>query len=293
MASTAHPNLCRRLRLAVAGAAVAIALTAATAAASPPAPMQVQAAGPAQQGADPDRRAGTPPPGFLLERGRFTPVTLPPGLEDLTLRGIAPIDLNDRGQIVGTYEEPIGGAVRGFLLDKRVRFTRINPPGAKGTQPQGINNRGQIVGKYSNTTGAVSENGAKVRGFLLDRGRYIRLDFPGSVTSQAFDINDRGQIVGEYQDADGVFHGYVWERGRFRTLPTGAAIGINNRGRIIGTTGDDATAPVGFLLDRGRLTTFSVPGAQATIPYGINDRGQILLPAPGAFTKGRGVRIGG
>jgi hypothetical protein len=87
----------------------------------------------------------TPPPGFLLERGRFKPVALPPGLEDLTLRGIAPIDLNDRGQIVGTYEEPIGGAARGFLLQGG-RFTRINPPGAKGTQPQGINNRGQLAG---------------------------------------------------------------------------------------------------------------------------------------------------
>jgi hypothetical protein len=30
-----------------------------------------------------------------------------------------------------------------------------------------------------------------------------------------------------------------------------------------------------------------------TIAADINDRGQILLPAPGTFTKGRGVRIGG
>ena len=30
-----------------------------------------------------------------------------------------------------------------------------------------------------------------------------------------------------------------------------------------------------------------------TIAADINDRGLFLLPAPGAFTKGRGVRIGG
>jgi hypothetical protein len=30
-----------------------------------------------------------------------------------------------------------------------------------------------------------------------------------------------------------------------------------------------------------------------TIAADINGRGQFLLPAPGAFTKGRGVRIGG
>jgi hypothetical protein len=231
MASTARPNLGRRLRLAIAGAVVATALTAASAAASPPTPTGVQAAGPTRPDSGPAAGTGTPPPGFLLERGRFKPVALPPGLEDLTLRGIAPVDLNDRRQIVGTHEESIGGAVRGFLLDKRGRFTKINPPGAKGTQPQGINNRGQIVGKYSNTTGAVSENGAKVRGFLLDRGHYLRLDFPGAVTGQAFDINDRGQIVGEYQDTDGHFHGDVWERGRFRTLPTGPPPGSTTAAR--------------------------------------------------------------
>ena len=208
----------RGLRLAVAGAVLLSALTATTASAASPTPMEVSAPDRPWLGAAASATPGswtgaftrprTPIPGFLLERGRFKPVTLPPGLEDLTLRGIAPIDLNDRSQIVGTYEEPIGGAARGFLL-QRGRFTMINPPGAKGTQPQGINNRGQIVGKYSNTTGAVSENGAKVRGFLLDRGRYLRLDVPGAVTSQAFDINDRGQVVGEYQDAAGVFHGYL------------------------------------------------------------------------------------
>jgi hypothetical protein len=115
-------------------------------------------------------------PGVPVEPG-----SLPPGLEDLTLRGIAPVDLNDRRQIVGTHEESIGGAVRGFLLDKRGRFTKINPPGAKGTQPQGI--------------------------------------------------NDRGQIVGEYQDPDGHFHGDVWERGRFRTLPTGPPPGSTTAAR--------------------------------------------------------------
>jgi hypothetical protein len=48
MASTARPNLGRRLRLAIAGAVVATALTAASAAASPPTPTGVQAAPSAQ-----------------------------------------------------------------------------------------------------------------------------------------------------------------------------------------------------------------------------------------------------
>src|SRR5512133_988859 len=226
-----------------------------------------------------DPSVSSPPPGFLLERGRFKPVPIPRGLEDLAPQGISPIDIHDQGQLVGSYTDPTG-AEHGFRLDRN-RFTTVDVPGAKGTQAQGINNRGQIVGKYSTTTGAVSENGAQVRGFLLDRGRYVRLDVPGSVTSQAFDINDRGQVVGEYQDAAGRFHGYVWERGRFTTIDrpgqpgTTTATGINNRGQITGQAGP-LEARIGFVLDRGRFTTFRVPGAQVAFAYGINDQGQVV-----------------
>ena len=148
-------------------------------------------------------------------------------------------------------------------------------PGAKGTQPQGINDRGQIVGKYSDVSGKVS-SGVPVRGFLLDDGRYIRLDFPGAVSSQALDINDRGQIVGEYEDADGDFHGYLWDRGRFRTIKADSATDINNHGQITGLRVKADGTFQGLMLDRGRVTTFTVPGARLTVPYGINDQGRIV-----------------
>jgi probable HAF family extracellular repeat protein len=217
---------------------------------------------------------GSSVPGFLLERGRFLPVAIPRGLEDLAPGGISPIKINDRGQIVGSYLSP-AGAERGFLLDRnRNRFTTADVPRAMGTQAQGINNRGQIVGVYSDTSNP-SVTGAQLRGFLLDAGRYIRLDFPGATSSQAYDINDQGQVVGEYQAADGTFHGYLWHRGRFRALPTGGATGINNHGQITGTIGDAATLH-GFVLTGNRVTTFEAPGAPVTFPFDINDRGQIV-----------------
>jgi hypothetical protein len=147
MAPTARANLGRRLRLAVAGAGAVTALTVATAGASPPPPMgDATAMGAARPDASPSRDPGasSPTPGFLLERGRFKPVVIPRGLEDLAPEGIGPTGINDRGQITGAYNDP-AGTPRGFRLD-RGRFTKIDVPGAKGTQPQGINNRGQIVG---------------------------------------------------------------------------------------------------------------------------------------------------
>jgi probable HAF family extracellular repeat protein len=99
----------RLLRLAVAGAVVT-ALTAAAAAAAPPtrtgdaASMGVQADGLSRLGAG-DSGSGTGPrspfPAFLLDRGRYTAFGAPrPGVE------LYPLGINDRGQIVGNYQNP-------------------------------------------------------------------------------------------------------------------------------------------------------------------------------------------
>jgi probable HAF family extracellular repeat protein len=282
MASRSRSSLARLLPLAVAGAVVVTALTVASAGASPPTPLGGTDAQLSRPGASPSHTRGvsSPPPGFLLERGRFKPVAIPRGLEDLAPEGIGPFGINNQEQIVGEYVDG-RGAGRGFLLD-RGRFTRIDVPGAKATNAQKINNRGQIVGMYSDTSTVLEDPGVPLRGFLYDRGRYIRIDPPGAVSSQALGVNDKGQVVGDYQDADGVFHGYVWERGRFRTIdrPSTAATSatdINNRGQITGVTGDPtAGSVVGFVLDRGRFRTFQVRGAPFTFPFDINERGQIV-----------------
>lgn len=211
----------------------------------------------------------------------------PRGLENLVASPLGPVAINDSGHVTGNYLDPTGRE-RGFLLDRnRNKFTKVAVPGAVGTQGQGINSQGQVVGAYSDT-GPTSVTGAKLRGFLLDHGRYLRLDYPGALSSQAGDINDRGQVVGEYQAADGTFHGYLWQQGRFRTLPApGGATGINNRGQITGVAGDITTAD-GYLLDGNRVTTFEAPGAQITIPYDINDRGQVVGVSAASLTATTG-----
>ena len=181
----------------------------------------------------------------------------------------------------------------------------------------GINNRGAVVGGYADADG-------REHGFLLERGQLTVIDHPdapedpAASNTAAADLNDRGQVVGYYADANGTYHGYLYDKGRFTRIdPPGAAdvagfattapSGINHRGQVVGQSVDAAGVLHGYLWEQGRgFTTIDPPGAGeactelpdggrvcGTIAADINDRGQILLPAPGAFNKGRAVPIGG
>ena len=83
----------------------------------------------------------------------------------------------------------------------------------------------------------------------------------------------------------GTVHGFVWERGRFTSFDVPGSIytqafGINNRGQITGGYRDASGRQRGFLRDGHRSQTLDTPGGN--IAYGINDRGEIILPDPRA-----------
>jgi len=207
---------------------------------------------------------------FVLDKGRFTAFDAPG-------QGAAEFQrINDRGEIVGAYGKERG--LGGYLRDRGGRFTEITVPGAASTAPLDLNDRGEIVGNYQ------VEVGGTVHAFLRDkRGGFSTIQVPGAVQTQAYGINNHGQVVGDYYQADGVPHGYLWERGRIRTIDgpvgTGATLtAINDQGQILGLYADPGDAPGtidGFLLSRGRYTTIDDPDAVLTLPLGINDRGEI------------------
>jgi hypothetical protein len=144
---------------------------------------------------------------------------------------------------------------------------------------------------------------------LVRDGRFRSLpDAPGAIITVHRGLDDRGRTVGTYiddgavPDAGGFFppesiHGFVHDRGRFRTIDIPGVVAfpydINNRGQIVGVSvdanaapGPDGLPPAGaqhaFLWERGRVTIIDPPDTvYAPNAYSINDRGQAV-----------GVRVG-
>jgi hypothetical protein len=77
---------------------------------------------------------------------------------------------------------------------------------------------------------------------------------------------------GTYFDAQGLRHGFVLDRGVYRTVDAPGAVqtaiaDINNRGQILGTSLDGQGAFRSFVLTRGVVTTIEdVPGASSPRP---------------------------
>jgi len=227
--------------------------------------------------------------GYLLHKGGFVTIDFPGG------SGGHAHGINSGGAIVGEYF--IGKTFHGYLLSDGV-FTEIDFPGAQNTRANGINSAGEIAGSYvdnngNNNTGG--SNGSKGHGFLLSGRVFTTIDFPGATYTEAWRINDNGQIVGRYQSGDGNFHVYLLTvpSGTFTSIDYPGATtavggftqmgGLNNNGDIASdycnssNCGlDTAGALHGFVLSGGVFTSLDMPGAAATVAFGINDRGVIV-----------------
>src|ERR1700730_2313174 len=182
-------------------------------------------------------------------------------------RIIDPTGINNRGQIVGRYDDSTG-AEHGFFFGAGA-ITIINVPGASSTIATGINNRAEIVGFFSNSTGGGS--------FLYSKGSFAILKAPGSLTTVAFGINDHSQIVGSLGSVS-----FFYSRGKFTSFAVpGARVttarAINNSGEIVGdfaNPGSDISQA--FTYDDGKFRTIDVPGHSNSGAFGVNNEGEIV-----------------
>jgi uncharacterized membrane protein len=246
---------------------------------------------------------------FVRDRkGRFAILADPPGKNGHGLT-YETVDINNRGEIVGFYNDDDGVTTTGFLRTRQGRFVDIDVPGSLATGPLKLNDRHQAVGLYADAGGAV-------HGFRWDDGRFATIDVPGATATGVLGINDREQMVGFYVDAGGAYHGFVRQRdGSITTLPQAPGAeptmggtqpaSINDRGQIVGLAYDARGGSRAFLLERGRFSLFDgTDDATYTRALDINNRGQIVgdygtRPAAGArgataqpLDRGRGLEPG-
>jgi RHS repeat-associated protein len=112
-------------------------------------------------------------------------------------KGTVIFDINNLGQMVGAYFDPVGDVQHGFLVDGET-FTTIDYPGSSTTWLNSINDSGLMAGAYYDDAAQVWH------GFLTDRTgtKFTVLDFPNAPGQQhdtfVSAINNAGRIVGYY-----------------------------------------------------------------------------------------------
>jgi probable HAF family extracellular repeat protein len=218
--------------------------------------------------------------GYLLDDGKFRQIAKPGAA------GTLPFGMNNRGHIVGIYDDADGRS-HGFLW-ARGRFWTIDHPKGTGTTPEGIsgsgafdiNDRGQIVGAYVDRDG-------HVRGYRWDWGWFRTIDAPGSTDTTAFSINNRGQMTIQSSTADEPLRSFLYDDGDFTRIEYPGADGtlvhkIGNDGEVVGVYGVGVSAQLGFTLNRGRYRSVAFPGTTLTGVNASNTRGTIV----GYFLEG-------
>ena len=214
---------------------------------------------------------------FLLSGGTFTTFDGPGTFTRAE-------DIDQAGDIVGSYRDAVTGNDHGFLLLANSTFTTIDDPDATlGTRINGINSAGTMVGSF--TDGVFP---GQAHGFVLSGGTFTTIDFPGAADTNLFEINDSGAIVGYWEDASFVFHAFELINGNFTSIivpgATGgsSATGINVKGEIVGSYATSATVGHSFFDKKGTISTIDPPTAQISGLSKIND----TAAAVGSFFDG-------
>jgi uncharacterized membrane protein len=177
-------------------------------------------------------------PGLAQAQYSYTTIDVPGSL-GTSLNG------NSTHEIVGDFTDE-NGVMHGFVRSQKGDFTTIDfppaPPGeprVTGTSLNGINASGRIMGTYF-----VDSETSPNHAFVLEKGHFTTLYPPFATRSQGGFINAQGQAVGAYRDgnANGKRRGFIWRKGVFTSF--------------------------NHPLDG--------PDPSGTVPFGINDIGEVV-----------------
>jgi probable HAF family extracellular repeat protein len=187
------------------------------------------------------------------------------------------LDMNDRGEVVGYWEDARGTDHAFFFDGSEVR--PLNALSHDYSIAAGINNAGQAVG-----ASRIGFSDGPVHAFLYDNGTMTSLGslFPDARWTGATGISDNGYIVGSagrafrYSPATGVV-----DLGTLSPqAPTGSsASAVNRHGQVVGTSefSDEPYDYHAFLYtDEAGMTDLTPPGIPESYAYDINDDGFVV-----------------
>lgn len=165
------------------------------------------------------------------------------GLESITDAQCGVTAINDKGQVLGHYEEHRQNSKSKIYIFDSKNGLNIIDAKDQSIYPTAINNAGQVLGSGS-------------KPFIWSKVLGIRyLDVPNSQYLWAKDLNDLGQIIGEYRHVDsGENRPFLWDYGVVTDMGTGSefsqlieslgfhvmyvqVMSINNKGELVGCFG--------------------------------------------------------
>lgn len=207
-------------------------------------------------------------------------------LIELDVYGFAS-DLNDAGQMVGSYIDPLLDEDQAFLWQDLNgngeadlgELRSLATLGGEDSTATAVNSQGQVVGYSSNSDG-------DRRAFFWQNGTMTDLGTLGGNRSQANGINDVGQVVGESRIASGSLRAFLWDGGGMQNLGAfdddSGAHAINNAGQVTGFDYHDGLITQFLWLPE---PTYGLPAGMNSLDFaanrffgsvsGINDRGQV------------------
>ena len=196
----------------------------------------------------------------------------------------AALGINNRGCVVGQWDDSVGG--HAFRFCNGI-YSTFDGPNAMNTGANGINDLGQVVGWYE---GADQFS----HGFLRTAAEFTTLDYPGAQNTLAYGINSSGQIVGVFWNAgSAASQGFEFQSGQYTAInypgaASTAAYGINEQGQIVGSYAPAGSSMlVGFLDDGGTFSSVTVLGTSDPALTGITDKR--IIVGFGQFQKHHNV----
>lgn len=150
-------------------------------------------------------------------------------------------DINDHGQIVGSYRPAGEDDPHAYLYQLRSgRRTDLGTLYGWFSEATAVNQRGQVVG-YLGVRTVPGPNSA----FSWSKDHMTDLGTRGGEFSQALGVNDRGTVVGVVDVPSAGGRGFLWRGGVMTTLGVlteggmfgGIANDVNDHGVIVGSSG--------------------------------------------------------